>query len=214
MAALLDNAPRQSDVLIRLAELEQIRVPVSASKLAQDLGLPRQSIRQYLLLLQEKGLVTYDARVRQRASVALTEAGHALTQTRMGIPIVDEVMAGQPTYDETQVLGHVTLLRDVLDLREGDFLLRVGKDSLTVAGIFEHDLMVIRPTQEEPLSGHVVLVSLPQMQTATLKRWERVGQRVSLHTDHPMDLPIVLTQEEIQIQGWMVGLIGVRNVRP
>lgn len=211
MAALLDNAPRQSDVLIRLAELEQARVPVSASKLAQDLGLPRQSVRQYLLILQDKGLVSYDARVRQRASVSLTEAGHALTQTRLGVPIVSELSAGQSTYDEAQVLSYVTLLRDVLALREGDFLLRAGDDGLTGAGIFEDDLVAIRPTQEEPPSGHIVLISLPQTPTATLRRWNRVGQRVSLHTDRPTDIPIVLITEDIRIQGWMVGHIGVGN---
>ncbi|MBB6015952.1 LexA family protein [Deinococcus radiopugnans] len=211
MAALLDNAPRQSDVLIRLAELEQARVPVSASKLAQDLGLPRQSVRQYLLILQEKGLVNYDARVRQRASVSLTEAGHALTQTRLGFPIIGEVGAGQATYDQTQVLGHATLLRDALDLHEGDFLLRTCDDSLTGVGIFEHDLVAIRPTQEEPPSGHVVLVSWPQMPTATLKRWKRVGQRISLYTNWLDDVSIVLAARDVQIHGWMVGHIGIGN---
>ena len=73
-------------------------------------------------------------------------------------PILGEIAAGQPTLADGQVEAYATRLQDVLDLREGDFLLRVRGDSMTGIGIYHGDLVAIHPSEEEPNSGEVVLV--------------------------------------------------------
>lgn len=207
----LDQAPRQRDVLRRIAQLEAERVAVTTARLAADLGLPRQNVRTYLLALRDKGLIQYEAGNRQRALIQLTNAGRNDSELRF--PILGTVAAGQPVGAEEHVERTIARLQDVLDLKEGDFFLHVRGDSMSGAGIYDGDLVALRPTQAEPLRGEIVLVLLPQEDTATLKRWNRLNGVVSLHSENAAHDPIILPADDVQIQGCLVGHIGTGRAR-
>lgn len=206
--AALDHAPRQREVLNRIAELEAAHQPVTTARLAEDLGLHRQN----LLALQGKGLIQYEAGGRQRALISMTQEGRQQTE-QAAYPVLGAVAAGQPILAEGQPQRYVTRLDEVLDLHPGDFLLSVLGDSMTGAGIYEGDLVAIRPSQAEPLRGEIVLVLLPDDSTATLKRWNRLNGLVSLHSENPAHAPIVFPAGNVQIQGCPVGHIGSGRVR-
>lgn len=214
--AVLEQAPRQRDVLFRIAALEGARQPITTQGLVKDLGIHRQNLRQYLLALRDKGLIRYEAQTRQRAHIALTPEGRGLTDAA-GYPVLGSVAAGQPALAEGQPEQYVTRLDEVLNLQPGDFLLKVRGDSMTGAGIYEDDLVAIRPLQTEPLTGEIVLVLLPDEHTATLKRWHRRNGAVSLLSDNPEHKPIELLVESVKIQGRLIGHIGrgrARNISP
>lgn len=210
--AALDHAPRQREVLHRIAELEAAHQPVTTQRLAADLGLHRQNLRQYLLALRDKGLIHYEAGGRQRALISMTQEGRQHTE-QAAYPVLGAVAAGQPILAEGQPQRYVTRLDEVLDLHPGDFLLSVLGDSMIGAGIYEGDLVAIRPTQAEPLRGEIVLVLLPDDSTATLKRWNRLNGLVSLHSENPAHAPIVVPAVNVQIQGCLVGHIGTGRAR-
>ncbi|UQN10693.1 LexA family transcriptional regulator [Deinococcus sp. QL22] len=109
--------------------------------------------------------------------------------------------------------GYATRLQDVLDLHEGDFLLRVRGDSMLGIGIYPGDLVVIHPTQAEPHPGEIVLVLLPDEESATLKRWHRLNGTVSLISENPAYLPMTFKAANVQIQGCLVGHIGIGRAR-
>lgn len=207
----LEHAPRQREVLDTIAALESSRQPVTTQRLSKDLSIPRQNVRQYLLALQDKGLIHYEASDRQRALITLTDAGRQLTE--QGYPLLGGVAAGQPILAEGEVQRYVSRLEDVLDLKPGDFLLTVSGDSMTGAGIFDGDLVAIRPTQAEPIRGEIVLVLLPEASTATLKRWNRLNGVVSLHSENPAYPPIEIPAASVEIQGCLVGHIGKGRAR-
>lgn len=207
----LEHAPRQREVLDTIASLESSRQPVTTQRLSASLSLPRQNVRQYLLALQDKGLIHYEATDRQRALITLTDTGRQLSE--QGYPLLGRVAAGQPILAEGEVQRYVSRLEDVLDLKPGDFLLTVSGDSMIGAGIFDGDLVAIRPSQAEPLNGEIVLVLLPEASTATLKRWNRLHGVVSLHSENPAYAPIVLPAASVEIQGCLVGHIGTGRVR-
>ncbi|MFC6618028.1 LexA family protein [Deinococcus radiophilus] len=156
-------------------------------------------------------LVHYEASDRQRAVITLTEEGRKLTER--SYPVLGTVAAGHPILAEGEIQRYVTRLEDVLDLKPGDFLLTVSGDSMIGAGIFDGDLVAIRPSQAEPLKGEIVLVLLPDASTATLKRWNRLNGVVSLHSENPAYAPIVVRATSVEIQGCLVGHVGTGRAR-
>ena len=209
--------PRQMDVLNEIARMEPTGEAVTTARLAERLDMPRQNVRTYLLALRERSLVVYQANEREHTLVRLTDRGRVLTGTRnpatLSFPILGDVAAGQPGWAEEHIEGYAARLQDVLDLHEGDFLLRVRGDSMTGVGIYPGDLVAIHPTADEPHSGEITLVSVPGEDTATLKRWQRHNGTVSLHSENPDYPPMTFKVEDVQVQGCLVGHIGTGRAR-
>lgn len=217
---------RQRDVLEEIARLERQGEGVTTGRLAESLSLPRQNVRAYLLALRDKGFVRYDATERQTAVIRLTEAGWALTQGRvplpgasgeagepLAFPIVGEVAAGEPILAEQHIEDYAARLSDVLDLREGDFLLRVRGDSMIGVGIYPGDYVAIHPLLDEPHSGEIALVAVPGENTATLKRWHRDNGTVTLISENPAYPNMTYPVEEVEVRGCLVGHVGTGRTR-
>ena len=223
----LNLTPRQQDVLGEIARLEGIGEAVTTARLGEQLGMPRQNVRTYLLALRNQGIILYVAGERQNAIIRLTERGQAPTMdagdppatTRgrnaraLGYPILGDVAAGRPGHAEEHIEGYAVRLQDVLDLHEGDFLLRVRGDSMIGVGIYPGDLVAIHPTSDEPHSGEITLVTVPGDDAATLKRWQRYNGTVSLHSENPAYAVMTFKVEDVQIQGRLVGHIGTGRTR-
>ncbi|WP_407539332.1 S24 family peptidase [Deinococcus radiomollis] len=213
---------RQQDVLTEIARLDTANEAITTARLGEQLGMPRQNVRSYLLPLRDLNLILYIAGERQNAVIRLTEQGRTLITPPTGLPtpahalafpILGDVAAGQPGWAEEHIEGYAARLQDILDLHEGDFLLRVRGDSMIGVGIYPGDLVAIHPTTDEPHSGEITLVSVPGDDTATLKRWQRHNGTVSLHSENP-DYPVMTFKvEDIQIQGCLVGHIGTGRSR-
>ena len=210
---------RQQDVLDEIARLERQGEAVTTARIGGNLGIPRQNVRIYLLALQDHDLVLYEASERQNAVIRLTDQGRESTGISEGhfdslsFPILGEVAAGEPILAEDQIEGYAARLQDVLDLHEGDFLLRVRGDSMIGVGIYPGDLVAIHPTNDEPHSGEITLVTVPGDNTATLKRWQRNNGTVSLHSENPAYAVMTFNVEDIQVQGCLVGHIGTGRSR-
>ena len=211
--------PRQQDVLAEIARLEGSAEAVTTARLAERLQMPRQNVRIYLLALRNAELILYIAGERQNAVIRLTERGQALTgrssrrPATRGFPILGDVAAGRPGWAEEHIEGYAARLQDVLDLHEGDFLLRVRGDSMIGVGIYPGDLVAIHPTSDEPHSGEITLVSVPGEDSATLKRWQRHNGTVSLLSENPAYPPMTYKVEDVQVQGCLVGHIGTGRTR-
>lgn len=184
---------------------------VQAGPLAQTLGLARQNLRDHLLALDHAGWITYDARPRQAALIHLSPRALAL-RGGLAFPLLGEVAAGPPTLAEQRVESLVTRLDDLLALREGDFLLRVRGESMTGLGIFPGDVVVIRPA-ETAQNGDLALVLVPDQDAATLKRWQRRGAAVTLHSENPAFEPMRYAADAVRVQGLLVGHVGDVSAR-
>ncbi len=202
--------PRQKDVVRLVARLEEACEAVTSTRLMTELGLARQNLRDHLLGLSAKGWVHYEARERHTAVVRLTARARA--ELGLGFPLIGEVAAGQPVYAEQNVEKFVTRLEDLLSLRDGDFLLRVRGDSMTGAGIYDGDVVAIRPA-EEAMNGEIVLALVPGENTATLKRWHCRGDEVTLVSENPAYAPMRFPAHEVRLQGCLVGHVGAARPR-
>lgn len=207
---------RQQEILTEIALLEHRGETVTTRRLSTALSLARQNIRIHLGTLRTLGYVQYDTTERHTAIVHLTSAGRLVIgqpPAPLALPIVGEVAAGQPGYAQEQVEGYATQLRDVLDIHEGDFLLRVRGESMLGIGIYPGDLVVIRPMSEEPNPGEITLVAVPGEDTATLKRWSRNNGTVTLLSENPAYAPMIFPTQDVMVQGCLVGHIGTGRSR-
>lgn len=211
---------RTRDVLEAIATLERRDEAVTNARLASMLSLPRQNIRLYLITLAEHELVEYDTAERKTAIIRLTQKGRQMTgmsiplsSTDIAFPILGEVAAGQPIFASDQVEGYATRLRDVLDMDDGDFLLKVRGESMIGIGIFPGDLVAIHPGDKEPLAGSITLVIVPGEGTGTLKRWHRNNGTVTLFSENPDHPPMTFKATEVQVQGYFIGHIGTGRAR-
>jgi len=192
---------------------------VTTARIDSNLGIPRQNVRTCLLALQEHDLVLYEASERQNAVIHLMDQGRARTGISEGdsdslsFPILGEVAAGEPILAEDQIEVYAARLQDILDLHEGDFLLRVRGDSMIGVGIYPGDLVAIHTTSDERHSGEITLITVPGDNTATFKRWQRHNGTVSLHNENPAYAMMTFNVEDIQVQGCLVGHIGTGRSR-
>jgi len=219
---LTDLTPRQKDVLLEIVRLEQEEQVITTASLGAHLGMARQNVRLYLLALNEAGLILYAAADRQNASIRLSSLGRRLLELdsssqgdvyTLRLPIVGEVAAGKPIVAQEYLEGYATRISDLLDLKEGDFLLHIRGESMTGIGIYSGDYVIIRPLQDEPHSGEIALVLLPGDSSGTLKRWKRHNGTVTLSSENSLNPPMTYATSEVVVQGCLVGIIGSGRAR-
>ena len=105
------------------------------------------------------------------------------------VPLVGRIAAGDPMIAE-QAIEEVFLLPRQL-VGEGElFLLQVCGDSMTNAGIFDGDWVVVR-RQSEAKDGDVVAAVIDGDEVeATVKTYRQVGDHVWLMPHNPAHTPI------------------------
>lgn len=122
----------------------------------------------------------------------------------MTLPLFGPIAAGfaapvEEQAEETLNLDHY-LIRD----RKATFLLRVKGDSMTDAGIFEGDLVIVE-RGAEPKVGDIVVGIIDG--EFTLKRLKREGGRMYLLQAENRRYPKMFAREELQIAGVVRGVI-------
>jgi repressor LexA len=203
---------RQFDILKVIGGLEDElgRAP-TVTELATRLGISRQNSREHVWALRELGYLTFRAQSRQSLSPALTERARALLGGP-GFAVLGSIAAGEPIHAAENLEGYTNRLTDLLPLQEQDFLLKVDGDSMTGAGYFPGDYVVVRPS-EEVMDGEIVVAFLPDEESATLKRLYKQDGTVLLIAENPAYAPIRLPTQQVKVQGVVVGHVGFRRGR-
>jgi repressor LexA len=125
----------------------------------------------------------------------------AQRRNAISVPVVGNVAAGAPILAEQNIEDHVLLSPDMA--QEGNFLLRVRGESMINAGILDGDLVLVRPQQEAPANGVIVVAMVDG--DATVKRFERGNGHVRLVAENPAYEPIVTTN--VSLVGIVRGVI-------
>lgn len=176
---------------------------------ARATGLTKQAVSYQAGVLREFGLLVPAA--SRFAPLELTDRARALLGDG-GYPLVGDVAAGAPIYADQHVEEYVSRLDQVIDMRDGDFLLRVRGESMIGVGIYPGDLVVVRPAETIP-NGDIAVVLLPGESTATLKRLVHRGAEVTLHSENPDYPPMTFRADEVRVQGCLVAHIGQASLR-
>ncbi|MBI2091105.1 MAG: transcriptional repressor LexA [Deltaproteobacteria bacterium] len=155
-------------------------------------------VSDHLKALEKKG---YIRRVGKRALEILTPLGRpALTNARE-IPILGRVAAGKPILAEENFGGFLTVAGA---MAQGEvFALQVKGDSMIEAGILDGDWVIVK-CQETAANGEIVCALIDG--EATLKRFYKSGDGVTLQAENKSYPPITVSKGEFRILGKVTGL--------
>lgn len=175
--------------------------------MAQRLGLSHEGVRLQVGLLRDLGYL--EAPQGRFSPLALTHK--AKRELNIGIPIYGEVAAGPPTLTE-QPPEYTPDLETLLGMRAGDYLLKIRGDSMIGIGVMPGDYVVIRP-DPEVRDGEVAVVTFPGENTGTLKRITRMVDTMILNSENPRYAEMKFPIGDVQVQGKLIGKIGLHLPR-
>ncbi|MGY2893791.1 transcriptional repressor LexA [Deinococcus sp. UYEF24] len=181
--------------------------PPSAAELARHLKLSEATVSVHLRVLRDLGYLE-----RSGARGRLVLCDKALTLIGTGIPIYGQIAAGPPILAEQHPDRATPSLDALLGVREGDFLLEVEGDSMTGIGVMHGDFVLVRPVAEV-LDGDVAVVSILGENRATLKRFYRFDDQVTLMSENPAHVRMTYLAAEVQVQGRMIARVGLTGPR-
>lgn len=185
--------------------VKQIRdhnLPPSISEMATYLGVKsKNAVSKLLGTLEEHGYIETSGKAR--GITVLNSLAQSLEKGLIRVPILGSIQAGSPHYAEEFVEDWVNLPQTLVKGRRDVFLLKVRGDSMVNAGIFEGDLVIVKPTRE--VRNNDIVVALLHDE-ATVKRFVQIKNRAYLKAENP-DYPNIYPKEEWMIQGKVVGVI-------
>jgi repressor LexA len=141
---------------------------------------------------------------RDDAPPARPRGAMAVTGAAVELPVMGRIAAGVPI----EAISHKERAVAVPGQMVGSgthYALEVKGDSMIEAGINDGDIVVIRE-QETAETGDIV-VALVEGQEATLKRFRRKGAAIALEAANPAYATRVYRDDQVQVQGRLVGLI-------
>ena len=128
--------------------------------------------------------------------------GHVSAQE---VPVMGRIAAGVPIAAISEVSHNVAVPTSMMRDGGEHYALEVKGDSMIEAGINNGDVVVIRESQTAE-NGDIV-VALIEDQEATLKRFFRRGNAIALEAANPAYETRVFPEDQVKVQGRLVGLI-------
>lgn len=121
------------------------------------------------------------------------------------LPVMGRIAAGVPIEAISEISHHISVPGSMLGSRDRHYALEVRGDSMINAGINDGDVVVIRE-QSTAETGDIV-VALIESHEATLKKLRRKGRMIALEAANPAYETRIFQEEQVKIQGRLVGLI-------
>jgi repressor LexA len=179
---------RQTKILDYIRSVTKARnYPPSVREIGENVGLSSSStVHNHLNQLERRGLIKRDPSKSRTVQLVQDQEADQQRRNAVSVPIIGNVAAGAPILAEQNIEDYVLLSPDIA--KEGYFLLRVRGDSMINAGIFDGDMVLVRPQHEAP-NGSIVVALVDG--DATVKRFERSNGHVKLIAENPAYEPIV-----------------------
>lgn len=158
-----------------------------------------KTVSDILQSLAAKGFIERDAS-RSRGVRLLGFSGAARTRP---VPYYGRIMAGEPALVPQYREGFFTFDRRFLP-HESTFILRITGDSMTGAGIFDGDYVLVNPAAEVE-EGSIVAARLGDV--ATVKRLTHDGSDVVLKAANPAEADYrVSPEDDFAVLGVLCGV--------
>lgn len=187
-----------SDMLVYLRK----RDGYSQQELAQKVGVSRSAIGMYEAGEREPAFETLEALAdtfnvnmdtllgKPTATFALPTNMTLLQQMRQ-VPLIGQIACGTPILAEENITDYIDLPGHI----RADYALTCKGDSMVNAGIRDGDVVYIR--QQSIVDNGQIAAVLVGDEEATLKRFYRVGDTVTLNAENPAFAPLVFVGEEV-----------------
>ncbi len=193
---------RQTRILEYIRQVTRARAyPPSVREIGEAVGLSSSStVHNHLNQLERRGLIKRDPSKSRTVQLVDDVRGDEHQRSAIPIPVIGNVAAGMPILAEQNIEDHLMLSRDMA--QEGWFALRVRGDSMINAGIYDGDLVIVKPQQDAP-DGTIVVALVED--EATVKRLDRSRGHLRLVAENPAYEP--LEPDQASMVGMVRGLI-------
>ncbi len=191
--------PRQQEIADYLrARARRGEYPPSVREIGLAVGLSSSStVQNHLNVMERKGVIRRDP--TKSRTVSLTDSLGQRVDA-FSLPLVGQVAAGAPILAEQNVEDHIALGPEIAR-DQGSFVLRVKGDSMIGDGIFDGDLVVVKPTSDAP-NGALAVVRLENTTTGeaevTVKRFYKEAGRGRLQPSNPAYEPILASDAKVE----------------
>ncbi len=194
---------RQKDLLNFISkQIREYSLPPSISEMATYMKVKsKNAVAKMLKGLEELGYIKISGKAR--GIEVLNSLGASLQKGFIKVPLIGMVQAGTPHLAEENIEEWINLPQSLIKGRRDVFLLRVRGDSMINAGIFEGDLVIVRPTKEAKHNDIVVALLHDE---ATVKRFIQIKNRAYLKAENP-EYKNIYPKEDWMVQGKVVGVI-------
>ena len=203
---------RQHDVLNFMRSFTARHgVPPTVREIGEKFRVTPRAAFDHLRALERKGMLQRrTAPGRTARALTLSEAAGGRAGS-VSVPILGRIAAGQPLLAEENREGDLPIGVGALPGSPEDlFALRVRGESMISAHICDGDLVLVRRQDSaQPNDIVVALVESESGDEATVKRFQRDGDRVVLMPEHPTMAPIVIdpSERQVRILGKVVGVL-------
>jgi repressor LexA len=203
--------PRQREILEFLKDHARIHAyPPTVREIGQAVGLSSSStVQNHLNALEQKGHIRRDPTKSRTVEVVGVELSAPVRLRAVSVPIIGRVAAGSPILAEENIEDHLALGPEIAGSDDA-FALHVHGDSMIEAGIFDGDMVVVRP-QREASNGTIVVARVENEQTgeheATVKRFFKEAGRVRLQPENSAMEPIYA--RDVTLEGVVVAVVRV-----
>lgn len=215
--ALKKLTKRQQLVLQYIIEhIEEWGYPPTIREIGDHLGIKSTNgVNDHLKALERKGyLIRQDAKSRAIKPVLDIEGDPLEEQDTsqmvmddiQQIPIVGRIAAGIPITAVENQDDVLNISRSMLPKAEGVFGLVVKGDSMIEAGIFDGDVIFIKP-QTTAQNGQIVAAMVDN--EATVKRFYHEGNRIRLQPENSSMDPIYIHAYEAREAGVIGVVVGL-----
>lgn len=194
---------RQQELLdFIIKQIRDTQIPPSISEMATHLKVKsKNAVAKLIDALEESGYVKTNGKAR--GITVMDSLEEHLGTGMIRLPILGNIQAGTPHLAEEQIEEWINLPQTLVKRRRDVFLLRVRGESMIGAGIYEGDLVIVRPVREAKNNDIVVALLHDE---ATVKRFVQIKNRAYLKAENP-DFKNIYPKEEWMIQGKVVGVI-------
>jgi repressor LexA len=191
---------RQREILDFISEfvMERGYAP-TLQEIADRFGLSSvATVHKHLVNLEAKGVL----RRSWNRSRSLEVVGEAAARA-VEIPLLGYVAAGEPI-EAVEDRQTISVPEDMVGRRR-TYVLRVRGDSMIDEQIRDGDFVVVEDRRVAE-NGETV-VALIRGGEATLKKFYREADRIRLQPANPSMEPLILREEEVEIQGVVIGIL-------
>jgi repressor LexA len=157
------------------------------------------TVHKHLVHLEEKGLIK---RHWNRARAIEVVPGDKKPLAR-DVPLAGLIAAGEPI-EAVRWNELVAVPEDMIGRRDV-YVLKVRGESMIEDQIRDGDFVIVE-RRTDPRNGELI-VALLNGESATLKKFYREKSRIRLQPSHPTMKPIFVQEEDLTVQGVVVGLL-------
>lgn len=191
---------RQKEILSYLqAYLEENEISPTLDEIAQHFGIASlNAVYKHLNVLEERGFIRRLSNRARSIQIIQEERGGLPT-----LPLLGRIAAGRPI-DAIAGNEEITVPEEMMT-RGQNFVLQVEGDSMIDEHIQDGDLIIVEH-RDHAINGETV-VALIDDEQATLKKFFREGKTIRLQPANPTMDPIFVNEQQLRIQGVVVGLM-------